>query len=327
MMRLQKILLTCSISAALGGAAFAQQTNGSSVDNNPIPEAQMLPNLPSQPLGPNDLLNVAVYKCPELTKTFRVSSDGAIRLALLKSPIPVVGKLPSQVEGEIAKALVAEQIMVDPLVTVTVVEYRSRPVSVTGAVKKPVTFQAFGTIRLLDAVNRAEGFSTEAGNEMVVSVPQADPNAPPVQRHINVRDLIDRADPELNFVLKGGEEIRVPMYNRIFVAGNVKKPGEVRIQDASDTTVMKALAMSEGLLTYSQKDAYIFRRVNDMGEKQEIPIELRKIIERKSPDVKLQANDILYIPEDHKRKTTMGALDRALSTALGTASGVLVYRK
>lgn len=312
--------------SVFSGLCMAQQSSTSNVDNAPILEQPMTPNLPSQPVGANDLLNVAVYKCPELTRTFRVSADGAIRMGLLKKPISVTGKMPAEIESDIAKALVTDEIMVEPLVTVTVIEYRSRPISVTGAVKRPVTFQAYGTIRLLDAINRAEGFSTEAGNELVVSIPQADPAATPIVRHISTRELIDRADPELNFLLRGGEEIRVPMYNRIYVAGNVKKPGEVRIQDTGDTTVMKALAMSEGLLTYSQKEAYIYRRINDMGEKQEIPIELKNIIERKAPDVKLQANDILYIPEDHKRKTTMSALDKALTTALGTASGVLIYR-
>lgn len=315
-----------ALSLFCAGWALAQQST-TNVDNSPVLDQQTMPNLPSQPLGPNDLLNVSVYRCPELTRTFRVSADGAIRLGMVKEPIPVIGKLPAQVESEIAGALVHDEIMVDPLVTVTVVEYRSRPISVTGAVKKPVTFQAFGTVRLLDAINRAEGFSTEAGNELVVSVPQQDSSGAPVQRHINVRDLIDRADPDLNFTLKGGEEIRVPSYNRIYVAGNVRKPGEVRVHDASDTTVLKALAMSEGLLNYSQKEAYIYRRVNEMGEKQEIPIPLRDIIDRKAADVKLLANDILYVPEDRKKKTTMGAIDRALNTGLGTASGVLIYRR
>lgn len=317
-------LILFAVSAT--ATCFAQQQSAGQTELQ-VQDAQIVPNLPSQPLGPNDLLNISVYKCPELTRTFRVSSDGAIRLAMIKNPLPVVGKMPVEVESDIAKALVREQIMVEPLVTVTVVEYRSRPVAVTGAVKKPITFQVFGSVRLLDAINRAEGLSTEAGTEVVVSLPQADAKGAPIVRHINVRDLFDKADPELNIVLHGGEEIRIPMYSRIFVAGNVKKPGEVRIQDSSDTTVMKALAMSEGLLTYSEKLAYIYRRVNDMGEKQEIPIELRKIIERKAPDVKLQANDILYVPEDHKRKTTMAALDKGLTTALGTISGVLIYRR
>jgi len=325
-MSAKNLSLAVVIALTVTAISFAQQQSAGQTELQ-VQEAPIVPNLPSQPLGPNDLLNISVYKCPELTRTFRVSADGAIRLAMIKNPLPVVGKMPVEVESEIAKALVSEQIMVEPLVTVTVVEYRSRPVAVTGAVKKPVTFQVFGAVRLLDALNRAEGLSTEAGTEVVVSLPQADPKASPVVRHINVRDLVDKADPELNIPLHGGEEIRVPMYSRIFVAGNVKKPGEVRIQDSSDTTVMKALAMSEGLLTYSEKLAYIYRRVNDMGEKQEIPIELRKIIDRKAPDVKLQANDILYIPEDRRRKTTMAAVDRGLNTVLGTVSGVLIYRK
>ena len=49
--------------------------------------------------------------------------------------------------------------MVDPVVKVTIVEYYSRPISVAGAVRKPVTFQATGNVTLLEALSRAEGLS------------------------------------------------------------------------------------------------------------------------------------------------------------------------
>jgi polysaccharide export outer membrane protein len=80
-------------------------------------------NLPQQSIGPNDLIAVSVYDAPELTRTIRVESDGAIHLPLLKSSIAAAGLLPRKLESAIADALKSEEIMVDPVVKVTIVEY------------------------------------------------------------------------------------------------------------------------------------------------------------------------------------------------------------
>lgn len=286
-------------------------------------------NLPMQKIGPNDLLAVSVYGAPELTRTVRVGAEGAFRLPMLKQRIRAEGSLPADLETAIAEALTREQILVDPVVTVTVVEYSSRPITVGGAVRKPLTFQAYGTVTLMDALARAEGLSPDAGPELLISRTQPGENGRTntlVQR-IAVKALIDAADPELNVRLFGGEEIRVPEAGKVFVVGNVKKPGAYPVQDVSDTTVLKMLAMVEGLMPFAAKQAFIYRREAGTTSKNEIPIELQKIIERRTPDVHLEANDILYIPDNKKRRMTITALERIAGFGTTTASGLLVWRR
>src|SRR3569833_292195 len=116
------------------------------------PEALNNYDLPIQRVGPDDLLNVSVADCPELTRNFRVAGDGTLRLPLLKERIGVKDKLPGEIENAIAAELVSEQLLVRPVVSVSVVEYRSLPVSVLGAVRHPTTFQAAGDVTLLDAL-------------------------------------------------------------------------------------------------------------------------------------------------------------------------------
>src|SRR6202162_2515719 len=77
-------------------------------------------NLPAQSIGPTDLLAISVYGAPELTRTVRVSDEGLIRLPLLRQKIDVRGRMPPQVETLITEALVQEEILVDPAVTVTI---------------------------------------------------------------------------------------------------------------------------------------------------------------------------------------------------------------
>jgi polysaccharide biosynthesis/export protein len=279
-------------------------------------------NLPPQPVGASDLLSISVYGAPELSRSLRVSPEGTIRLAMLKQAIPVRGLMPLEIETRVADALTAEQILVDPVVTVTIAEFASRPINVAGAVKRPLTFQANGKTTLLDALTRAEGLSVEAGHEILVTH-ASNSGLPPFTHRIAVRDLLEKADPSANLALEGGEEIRVPEVGRVFIVGNVLRPGSFPLNDAGGMSVLKALAMTEGLTRFATKQAYIYRPA-DGAAKLEVLVELRKIMDRKSPDIELQAGDIFYVPDNRKGRLTSNVIDKIVSFGAGTASGALV---
>jgi len=305
----------------LSSAAWAQV--------RPATMTEMGANLPAQKIGPNDLLAVFVYDSPELSRTIRVAADGTIRLPMLQRRIKAEGLLPGALETGIGEALRAEQLIIDPVVTVTIAEYHSRPISVAGAVRNPITFQAVGPLTLLDALTRAGGLSPEAAPEILVSRTQPGPGGEPtslVQR-IPVKGLIDAADPELNLQLSGGEEVRVPEVGKIFVVGSVKKPGAYPIQETSGTTVLQLLALAEGLVPYASEQAFIYRRDPTTGSKHEIPLELKRIMKRKAPDAPLQANDILYVPDNSGRRVTFGIIEKLAGFGASTASGVLIWRR
>jgi len=274
-------------------------------------------NLPALELHAGDLVAVSVYDAPELTRTVRVDPDGTIRLPLLSEGVKAAGLMPRELETELANALKSGEILVDPVVKITVVEYHSRPISVMGAVRRPVTFQSDGSMTLLDALARAEGLTDDAGPEIIVT--QND-----VVQHIAVKRLMDGTDPSLNLRLFGNEEVRVPVAGKIFVLGNIRKPGGFSVRDPADKTVLKMVALSEGLMPFSEKIAYIVRRQE--GEKpQEIPIELAKIMDRKSPDVPLEVGDILYVPDNKSRRNTMNIVDRLAGFGSATASGLVIW--
>jgi|HubBroStandDraft_1064217.scaffolds.fasta_scaffold00441_12 polysaccharide export outer membrane protein len=289
------------------------------------PPADPNANLPAQRIGANDLVAVAVYDAPELTRTVRVGADGLMRLPMLKQRIKAEGLMPGELEKAIASALSAEQLLVDPFVTVTIAEYNSRPISVAGAVRQPITFQASGPVTLLEALTRAGGLAPEAGPEILVSHAQTgqDGSVTALVQRILVKGLIDAADPTLNISLIGGEEIRVPEVGKVYVIGNVKKPGAFAVQDGVESTVLKMLALSEGLMPYASKEAYIYRREAN-GGKNEIQVPLSKIMERKAPDAALLANDILYVPDNKGRRMTLGVLEKVLVFGAG-ASSALIY--
>jgi polysaccharide export outer membrane protein len=283
-------------------------------------------NLPARPLEAGDLTAVVVYGAPELSRTVRVSADGAIHLPMLERRINVAGLMPAEMEERIAAALVAEQILKDPVVTVTIAEYHSRPISVVGAVRQPLTFPAYGKTTLLEALARAQGLNTEAGTEILVTRPSVNALEPPTLERVSVKGLIDSADPALNLRLDGGEEVRVPQMGRVFVVGNVHKPGGFPAADGAEMTVLKALALAEGLTPFSKKQAFIYRRsdASPSTPPAEIVVELRKIMDRKSPDVALGPNDILYIPDSRAARASATTIEKVIAFVAGTASGALI---
>ncbi len=290
--------------------------------------AKLAGNLPAQKIGPNDLLSLSVYGAPELTRTVRVSAEGFLRLPMLKQKIEAKGLMPSELEERIATALASEKILVDPVVTVTIAEYHSRPISVAGAVKVPADISGAGPDDVARGVDAGAGSLGRSGDgDSGDQTAACSRRSCRGSRGFPVKGLIDAADPALNVTLEGGEEVRVPQIGRVFVVGNVKHPGAFKIEDGFGLTVLKALAMAEGLMPYANKQAYIYRHGDSASpaSQQEVPIDLRKILDRKLPDVALSANDILYIPDNRTARMTMTTIERAIGFASTTASGFLIY--
>jgi polysaccharide export outer membrane protein len=269
-------------------------------------------NLPFQVIGASDLVHLTVSDVPELTQSFRVDQSGYLRLPLLRGPVHAQGLMPDALRDELVRQLREQHLVLRPVVDVSVVEYRSRDVTIAGAVKTPITVQDVGNLRLLGALSQAGGLLPEAGPEIIV-----EPANGAAQR-ISVRDLFDGRHPELNLRVEAGTQIRVPECDRVYVVGNVKRPGAFPFVSMEDTTVLQLVALSGGLDSFSQKSAYIYREQPGSSQKTEIEVPLRQIMDRKAQDVKLAANDILYIPINGKLKNSANVL--AHMTGIGNTA-------
>jgi polysaccharide export outer membrane protein len=296
------------------GSVFGQAPKTSVVDQ----QLAAVANLPSHKISPNDLLALSVYDAPELTRTLRVGPDGMIELPLLKQPIRAEGLLPTQLEASIASALKSEEVLVRPLVTVTIMAYNNRSVSVMGAVHKPLSFDIVGATRLMDALAKAEGLTSDAGPELLLA--RSGENG--VTR-LDVKKLMNGSDPSMNIVLEGGEEIRVPEARKVYVVGDVKKPAAIPVRDPADCTVLKLLSVTEGITQYAQPVAWIYRTNPETNKREELPIQLKQILARKSPDVNLQPEDILYIPDNVNKRAALETGKVLLTFGSGALSAIV----
>jgi polysaccharide export outer membrane protein len=120
-------------------------------------------------IGPLDVLDISVFQAPDLTKTVEVSENGTIDMPLL-GETPAVGKTTKELEKDLNSRLGAKYLQ-NPQTTVTVKEFNSNRVTVSGAVKSPGVFPYKGQT-LLQSVVMAGGLAPEA-NSMVLIVRQS----------------------------------------------------------------------------------------------------------------------------------------------------------
>ena len=102
--------------------------------------------------------------------------------------------MPDVLGDEIAAALCAQH-PVNPIVVISVVEYAGRSVTVSGAVRTPITIQDLGNLRVLDALAQAGGLLPGAGPEIIVEQPDG------TTQRLSVRKLFDGLHPELNILV------------------------------------------------------------------------------------------------------------------------------
>jgi polysaccharide export outer membrane protein len=255
--------------------------------------AQTAP-LPGYRIGPKDLLEIKVFEVPELNIERRVSDEGAINLPLI-GDVPVAGLT----DGELAdrlKALLESRYVQRASVSVFIKEFRSRPITVMGAVRNPGNLAFSGRWTLLEAISAAGGL-TENRGEMIYVLRRAD-NGLSDQIAIRVDDLIVNADPDANIPIFSNDLINVParVEVTVFCLGQVRNPGAVSFQSTQRITVLSAIARAGGLTDRASRKLTIKRR-DRSGRDMELQVDYRRILSGKEPDVELQAGDIIVVKE------------------------------
>jgi polysaccharide export outer membrane protein len=154
----------------------AAPVSGSNLGGAPGPAVQVAQNgdgpLPlgagnsAYKIGPMDVLQITVFKVPELSQSVQVADTGTVNLPLV-GEIPAAGKTAQEIERDLTSRLGA-QYLKNPQVTVFVKEYNSQRVTITGDVKKPGVYPLTGRMTLLQVVAIAGGF--EASTNWTVLV-------------------------------------------------------------------------------------------------------------------------------------------------------------
>jgi polysaccharide export outer membrane protein len=120
-------------------------------------------------IGSGDVIAISVFDVAELSREVRVSQTGSIGIPLVPVRLHVAGLTESQSEQKIAEVLEANGLVTNAQVSVSVKERRSKPITVVGAVAKPLVYEADRPVTLLEVLAEAGGIANDAGDTIIVT--------------------------------------------------------------------------------------------------------------------------------------------------------------
>lgn len=284
-------------------------------------------------LGPHDQVVIAVLDMEEIGKdAYQLDMRGNIN-------VPMAGRMhASGLTLEQLETLIKERLakfLKDPQVTVSLKEMRSQPVSVLGSVQSPGVHQVQGSKTLLEMISLAGGLRPDAGYEILVTrkrewgripLPGAkeDETGQYWVASVPVKEILEGRSPQNNIPVKPNDVISVPKGVLVYVMGAVKKSGGFVLGERETTTVLQALSMAEGMDSFAKSsNAKILRKTRDPEKRQEIAVDLNRILKGGGRDVPMEADDILFVPLSGTKR----ALMRTGEAAISIGTGLAIYRR
>lgn len=298
-----------------------------------ITAGMMCAQPPSYRLGPEDMLSIQVLDVAEIPdRPVKIDKNGYIDMPLI-GRMEASGKTTLELESAIALRL--RKFVRQPRVSVHVTEYHSQPVSVLGEVGTPGVYQLSGPKHLLEMISMAGGLRQDAGTTVQITreasagsldVPGSKPDATGRYNsaEIDFTSLLSGRTPAYNILMQPNDVVSVPKADLVYVIGDVKKAGGFTLRAKEQMTVLQALSLAEGMeRTAAGGKAKLLRKSAGGGERTEIRIDLTKVLANKAPDVPMQADDILVVPNNAARSLAL----RTAETAVNIGTGVAIFRR
>jgi polysaccharide export outer membrane protein len=156
-------------------------------------------------IGPEDVLDISVWKEPDVSRVVPVRPDGRISLPLIND-VQAAGLSPQQLAGSVSEKL--KKYLNGPQVTVIVTAINSQRVFVVGEVLRAGAFPMLPGMTVLQALSSAGGFTTFADVKKIHVVRLR--NGKQIEIPFNYRDVLKGDNPEQNIKLEAGDTIVVP---------------------------------------------------------------------------------------------------------------------
>lgn len=286
-------------------------------------------------IGPRDVIEIKVDDAEELSKSFvEVTADGTFLMSYL-GRVKAAGKTPEGLARFIEDGLRGNYLK-NPHVSVVVKQFNSHTFLIQGSVVKPGQYQIEGRPSLFTLISLAGGLADNHGTTAFIirelkkrgadTASGGSQNDPEEAREFtvktaNVGGLLKGKLGQNNIVLEPGDTVSIPKADLFYVVGEVNAPGSFPLSDGM--TVRQALALSQGVSSNAKAGDSSIMRTDDSGKLQEIKVDLNAVLKNKTPDIVLQANDLIIVPNS-RGKTVMNNLLKAFG--VGTAQrGIYRY--
>jgi polysaccharide biosynthesis/export protein len=281
----------------------------------------------SATIGPEDTLTIQARDADEISKAWRVASSGTVDLPMIGC-VQAAGKTVEQFERELTQDL--KQYVRDPHVTVWVAEFRSQPVTVTGAVEHPGSFQLQGKKSLFDVLVQAGG-PREAGSTVTVTrraergrIPlrgsRVDSNGMYSVAELNLSEVINGQSAAANLQIEPYDVIVVSALQQrrlVHILGEVTKPGAVELVTQDSVSLLKVLSMAGGLTHQASPGNTLITHASADGRRTEnAKVNIKQILSGHAKDLELSAGDIVIVPASQLKSYLQTASVSALNAGV-----------
>jgi polysaccharide export outer membrane protein len=245
-------------------------------------------------IGPGDVLDIAVFDNPDLSRTPTVQTNGAIALPLL-GEVPVGGLTVAEVKQKLT-TLLARDYLVNPQVEVKVKEFQSQFVSVVGEVNNPGRKPLRGRTRLIDVLIEAGSFTPRASGEVVITRLEGsfEGGAKTLRLRLGGGPLTPQDQISLEVPLQNGDLITASAKYYVTVEGEVSHPNRYPID--GELTVSGAISLAGGLTRFGGNGVKVRRIDPESGKISILEVDLKSVRNGKAEDPPLVANDVITVP-------------------------------
>jgi len=292
-------------------APVTEQTPATGREVQPQQSSRTLANA-NVKLGPGDLIEIAVFGVPDLSTKTRVSGSGDVYLPLIDY-VHLADLTTDEAQVVIQKRLEDGGFVRGPHVSIFVDESASQAITMLGEVARPGAYPAIGDRRLFDLISAAGGFSEKAGRNVTIER-RGDPGQK-VELQLSSSNLAE--DMKDNVDVFPGDTIIVSRAGIIYVVGDVNHPSGFVIEDNA-LSVLKALALAGGGTRTSALSKGRILRQTPNGI-QEIPVNIKKVLYAKAPDMTLVKGDVLFVPGSAGKAAAYKTADAAMSMSTALA--------
>jgi polysaccharide export outer membrane protein len=267
-------------------------------------------------LQPGYLLHLEIFNAPEMSSELRLDEQGNLNVPLL-GPVKVGGQSVAEAETTIAKALVSGQILLNPQVTLNVLQYTSGSITVLGEVMTPGRLPILAPKNLADVLALAGGELISAGNE--IEIRHGSSTAGNVERISYAQG--SSPDPLRAYIVSPGDTVFVHRAGVIYVLGAVNRPGGYYMVNGGTLNILQAVSLAYGTTNIASVGSMRIIRPAANGTFTEMEVPFKKVTKGEAQPVSLQAQDILYVSTSTFKNVFING-----SSIIGTTASAAIYR-
>lgn len=158
-------------------------------------------------IGKEDVLDISVWKSPELSLSTIVRPDGMTSLPLI-GEVRADGRTPNELQQEIQERL--KEFKQEPIVSIIVRESNSKSIYITGEIVKPGKYPLHSDTTITQAIALAGGFSQWADKDKIIVIRKSPMNPEGNRVTIKYSDIVAGKNMRANILLRSGDTIIVP---------------------------------------------------------------------------------------------------------------------